>query len=97
MLAAGDPPSGVPAAAPIADSGPELSDARAWGGSRAQYSLPSASITVGEAGALWLAQAESDGLEASTVTQYCQHLTYHIAPFLGDIKLAELTRRFGFS
>jgi integrase len=49
-----------------------------------------ASITVAEAGALWLAQAEIDGLEGSTVMQYRQHLNYHIRPFLGDVKLAEL-------
>ena len=51
----------------------------------------SASVTVAEAGALWLAQAEIDGLEASTVMQYRQHLNYHIMPFLGDAKLAELS------
>ena len=51
----------------------------------------SKSITVAEAGALWLSQAENDGLEASTVMQYRQHLNYHITPFLGDVKLAELT------
>ena len=51
----------------------------------------SKSITVAAAGALWLSQAENDGLEASTVMQYRQHLNYHIAPFLGDVKLAELT------
>jgi len=49
------------------------------------------SITVAEAGAAWFAQAEMDGLEASTVMQYRQHLKYHITPFLGDVKLAELT------
>jgi integrase len=49
-----------------------------------------ASISVAEAGALWLAQAAMDGLEASTVMQYRQHLDYHIAPFLGHVKLAEL-------
>jgi integrase len=49
-----------------------------------------ASITVAEAGALWLAQAEIDDCEASTVMQYRQHLNYHITPFLGDVKLAEL-------
>jgi integrase len=51
----------------------------------------SKSITVAAAGELWLSQAENDGLEASTVMQYRQHLNYHIAPFLGDVKLAELT------
>jgi integrase len=50
-----------------------------------------ASITVAEAGKLWLVQAETDGLEASTVMQYRQHLDYHIVPFIGAVKLGELT------
>ena len=50
----------------------------------------SRSITVAVAGALWLAQAETDGLEASTLMQYRQHLNYHIAPYIGDVKLAAL-------
>lgn len=50
----------------------------------------SASVTVAEAGEEWIAQAETDGLEASTVLQYRQHLRYHIAPFIGRTKLAEL-------
>jgi integrase len=49
------------------------------------------SVTVANAGALWLAQAETDGLEGSTVMQYRQHLGRHIIPFIGDVKLAELT------
>jgi integrase len=48
------------------------------------------SITVAEAGEEWIAQAQTDGLEASTVLQYRQHLDYHIAPFIGRVKLAEL-------
>jgi integrase len=50
----------------------------------------SASPTVAEAGELWITQGETDGLEASTLTQYRQHLNYHIAPFIGGVKLAEL-------
>jgi integrase len=49
-----------------------------------------ASITVAEAGELWIAQAETDGLERSTLTQYRQHLDFHIKPFIGRVKLAEL-------
>jgi integrase len=49
-----------------------------------------ASVTVAEAGEEWIAQAVTDGLEASTVLQYRQHLRYHIAPFIGRVKLAEL-------
>ena len=50
----------------------------------------SASITVAEAGKRWIEQAGADGLEASTVAQYRQHLDLHIMPFIGAIKLAEL-------
>jgi integrase len=50
----------------------------------------SASITVAEAGELWIEQAVTDGLEASTVRQYRQHLDLHIKPFLGSLKLAAL-------
>jgi integrase len=49
----------------------------------------STSITVAEAGELWITQAETDGLEASTLAQYRQHLKYHIQPFIGGVKLAE--------
>jgi integrase len=51
----------------------------------------SASITVLEAGELWIAQAVADGLEASTILQYRQHLDYHIKPFLGLHRLSDLT------
>jgi integrase len=55
------------------------------------HSPASLSITVAEAGEQWIAQAETDGLEASTVRQYRQHLDYHIKPVIGPMKLAELT------
>lgn len=48
------------------------------------------SITVAEAGELWLAQAEIDRLERSTIRGYRQHLDLHIKPLLGSVKLAEL-------
>src|SRR6516162_631133 len=51
----------------------------------------STSITVTEAGRRWLDQAINDGLEPASVEQYRSHLELHIAPFLGDVKLAELT------
>jgi integrase len=50
----------------------------------------SSSITLAEAAELWIAQADADGLEPSTIRQYRQHLDYHIKPFLGSVKLAEL-------
>ena len=49
------------------------------------------SITVAEAGELWLAQSKTNGLEHGTLVQYRQHLELHIAPFLGRVKLARLT------
>lgn len=50
-----------------------------------------ASITVSKAGDLWISQGETDGLERATLAQYRQHLQFHIAPFLGRVKLAELS------
>src|SRR5262245_36817214 len=41
-----------------------------------------ASITVAEAGALWLERGSSEGLEASTLRQRRQHLELHIAPII---------------
>jgi integrase len=51
----------------------------------------SASITVGEAGELWIARCEREGLEAATVLDYRQHLKLHILPFLESTKLSRLT------
>jgi integrase len=50
----------------------------------------SATVTVMEAGSLWLAAAEASGLERSTTEQYGQHLNLHITPLLGVIKLSQL-------
>lgn len=50
-----------------------------------------ASVTVGVAGRLWLAGVERAGREKSTVNQYRQHVDLHLAPFIGDSKLTELT------
>lgn len=70
-------------------------DAEAWADEtridvrRGTHTPASKSITVGEAGDLWI-----DGctdLEPATVEQYEQHLNLHIRPYLGAIKLAALT------
>jgi integrase len=58
--------------------------------SQGTHTAESASITVAAAGELWIEQGQTDGLEASTVRQYRQHLDQHIKPFLGTLKLAEL-------
>lgn len=51
----------------------------------------SASLTVREAGALWIASGETAGLERSTLAQYRQHLDLHIGPFIGDMLLSKLS------
>lgn len=55
------------------------------------HTAPSGSPTVTEAGEAWIAKAERDGLERSTVRQYTQHLNHHLAPFIGTTKLADLS------
>src|SRR5262249_36789109 len=51
----------------------------------------SASITVKEAGALWLESGKALELERTTLDQRRQHLTEHIEPFLGARSLQRLT------
>jgi integrase len=51
----------------------------------------SQSVTVAEAGKLWLEGCEADGLERSTVDYYRQHLERHIIPLIGAVKLSRLT------
>jgi integrase len=51
----------------------------------------SASITVQDAGDLWVARAKSDGLERATLQVYGQHLAFHIYPLIGNVKLSQLT------
>jgi integrase len=51
-----------------------------------------ASLTLSEAGDLWLTRAEVEQLEESTIRQYSQHLKHHIKPLIGATKLSRLTR-----
>lgn len=51
----------------------------------------SASITVKEASDLWIAAGQTDGLERTTVRQREQHARLHIVPFIGALKLTQLT------
>jgi integrase len=46
--------------------------------------------TLAEAGAKWIQDAEGR-LEPATVESYRQHLTNHIAPLIGAVKLSQLT------
>src|SRR5262245_29090205 len=50
----------------------------------------SSKATVAEAGQKWLKDAEHR-LEAATIESYRQHLEDHIAPFIGTMKLSQLT------
>jgi integrase len=47
--------------------------------------------TVGEAIELWISHGAAEGLERSTIEPRRRHLKLHIAPFIGRVKLAELT------
>jgi integrase len=62
------------------------------------HTAKSTSITVSEAGQLWLASREAAGIERTTLTNYREHLNRHITPFIGATKLSALTtpdvRRF---
>jgi integrase len=51
----------------------------------------SGSITIIQAGELWIKTAEGADLERATLEQYKQHLNLHIVPFLGRTKLSRLT------
>lgn len=51
----------------------------------------SVSATVRQAGDFWIASAEANGRERSTVAQYRQHLDLHISPRLGDTLLSKLS------
>lgn len=50
----------------------------------------SATVTVKEAGELWIKGGQDAGLERTTTNQYRQHLDLHIVPFIGRMKLSEL-------
>jgi integrase len=50
-----------------------------------------ATCTFKEAGERWLESGKSAGLERTTLDQYRQHLTLHIDPFLGRLKLSHLS------
>ena len=55
------------------------------------HTADSASITVAEAGRLWLQSGEAKGLERSTLAAYRQRLDLHIVPILGGTKLSQLS------
>jgi integrase len=54
----------------------------------------STSLTVAQAGQLWLQSSEQLGLERTTLDFYRQHLEFHIVPLIGNTKLSQLTVPF---
>jgi integrase len=55
------------------------------------HTAPSRSVTVAEAGRLWLDRATNAGLERTTLDSYRQRLRFHILPLIGEVKLTRLT------
>jgi integrase len=51
----------------------------------------SASITIAEAADLWIETCAGRRLERSTIDSYRQHIRFHIRPFIGKIKLSQIT------
>jgi integrase len=51
----------------------------------------SKSVSVKEAGASWIKAGEAHGLERSTIKQYREHVDQHIVPFIGGLKLSDLS------
>jgi integrase len=59
---------------------------------RAGLHVPdSQSVTLAEAGRLWLDSCEAAGLERATLVDYRRHLELHIIPLLGAVKISQLT------
>lgn len=59
--------------------------------SHGTHTPDSQSVTVAEAGALWIISAEKNGLERSTIDEYRRHLGMHIVPYLGGLRLSQLS------
>ncbi len=51
----------------------------------------SATVTIEEAGNLWLKAGDDAGLERTTIDQRKQHLNLHIVPFAGSVKLSKIS------
>jgi integrase len=51
----------------------------------------STSKTVEETWQLWMADSEANNLEFGTIRQRRQHLKHHVMPFIGRLRLADLT------
>lgn len=59
--------------------------------SRGVHTAASQSITVADASRHWMARHDREGLEATTIAGYEQHVRLHILPLCGNLKLSALT------
>lgn len=59
--------------------------------SRGLHIAESASITLNDAGDLWLAQCHANGREEATIKRYTATLDLHVRPALGKLKLPKIT------
>jgi integrase len=55
------------------------------------HTADSKSVTVAKAAELWLESCDAAGLERTSITAYRQHVDLHIVPFLGGLRLSQLT------
>jgi integrase len=51
----------------------------------------SASVTIAEAAEMWIETCRARHLERSTIEGYQQHLELHIRPYLGRVKLSQVS------
>jgi integrase len=56
-----------------------------------RHIAPSQSIEVAKAAEFWLKSAEASGLERASLQAYEEMVRLHIIPFIGDVKLANIT------
>jgi integrase len=59
--------------------------------SEGTHTAASNSVSISEAGDLWIKSCEARNLERSTIDAYRAHLKWHIKPHLGRIRLSDLT------
>src|SRR5262249_28264793 len=55
------------------------------------HTAESQSIPIAEAGQQWIKSGEAAGLERTTLDEYRRHLSLHIVPVIGRVRLAQLT------
>ncbi|MBG0797845.1 site-specific integrase [Methylocystis sp. L43] len=55
------------------------------------HTAHSSSITLSHAADFWITTCEGRGLERSPLESYRQHVKFHIRPFLGNVKLSQLS------